>query len=169
LRHQDEQFFDSFMLVIGILIGVAVGLFFLVRMISVDTQDVFVREDPAVMAAIDERIRPIGRVVLLGDEELAAAPAIVAAPAPAATQMTGPQVYNAACTICHGTGVGGAPVTGDGAAWAARIEQGVELMVRHAIDGFTGAGGYMPPKGGRVDLSDEEVTLAVEYMVEQVQ
>jgi cytochrome c5 len=168
LRHQDEQFFDSFMLVIGILIGVAVGLFFLVRMISVGTQDVFVREDPAVMAAIDERIRPIGRVVLLGDEELAAAPAIIAAPTPAATQMTGPQVYNAACTICHGTGVGGAPVTGDGPAWVARLEQGMELMVRHAIDGFTGADGYMPPKGGRVDLSDEEVTLAVEYMVEQL-
>jgi cytochrome c5 len=27
--------------------------------------------------------------------------------------------------------------------------------------------GYMPPKGGRLDLSDEEVANAVEYMVEE--
>lgn len=169
LRQHDEQFFDSFMLVLGILIGVAVGLFFLVRMIAVDTQDVFVREDPSVMAAINERIRPIGRVVLMGDEELAAAPAIAAAPERVDTTLSGPQVYNEACHVCHAAGVGGAPVMGDADSWAARIEQGMDVLVSNALEGYTGPDGYMPPKGGRVDLSDEEVTLAVEYMVDQSQ
>ncbi len=167
LRNHDEQFFDSFVLVIGILVGITVGVFFLTRYISDHTQAVFVKEDPRIIAAIDERTRPLGRVVLMGDEELSAAPAIAEAPAPAAAPMTGPQVYNSACTICHGTGVGGAPVTGDVAAWAPRLEQGMEVLIRHSIEGFTGDAGFMPPKGGRVDLSDEEVIGATEYMIEQ--
>lgn len=39
-------------------------------------------------------------------------------PDPVATVMSGPQVYNNACIACHGTGVGGAPVVGEAAAWA---------------------------------------------------
>lgn len=167
MRNQDDQFFDSFMLVMGLLIGITVGVFFLTRYISDQTQAVFVREDPRVIAAIDERTRPLGRVILMGDEELAAAPAVAVAPAPAAAPMTGPQVYNSACTICHGTGVGGAPITGDIAHWEARIAQGMDMLHQRAIEGYTGPDGYMPPKGGRVDLSDDEVIAAVEYMVEQ--
>ena len=102
LRQHDQQFFDSFMLVIGILMGAAVGLFFLVRAISIDTQGLYITEDPTVQEAIDERIKPVGRVLLMGDAELAAAAAAaVATPTPVATVMTGPQVYNAACIVCH--------------------------------------------------------------------
>lgn len=171
LRQQDQQFFDSFMLVIGILIGVAVGLFFLARMIAIDTQGTFVMEDPEVQAAIEERIQPVGRVVLMGSEELAAAAAaVVAAPTPVETVMSGPQVYNMACIVCHAPpGVGGAPPVGDTAAWAPRIAQGAETLQMHAIEGFQGNAGFMPAKGGRVDLSDDEVIAAVDYMVEQSQ
>jgi cytochrome c5 len=169
LRHQDQQFFDSFMLVIGILMGVAVGLFFLVNAISIETQDLYVTEDPAVQAAIEDRIRPVGRVMLLGDAELAAAAAAaVAAPTPVATVMTGPQVYNAACIVCHQPpGTGGAPPFGDVAAWAPRIEQGMDTLYMHALQGFQGTAGYMPPKGGRVDLSDDEIRAAVDYLLEE--
>ena len=159
------------MLVIGILIGVAVGLFFLARMISIDTQGTFVMEDPEVQAAIEDRIRPVGRVVLMGSEELqAAAAAVMAAPTPVDTVMSGPQVYNMACIVCHAPpGVGGAPPIGDAAAWAPRIEQGDDTLHMHAIEGYQGTAGFMPAKGGRVDLSDEEVIAAVDYMVEQAQ
>jgi cytochrome c5 len=170
LRAQDSQFFDSFMLVIGILIGVAVGLVFLVRAISLETQDRYVLEDPTVQAEINERIRPVGRVLLLGDAELAAAAAAaVAAPTPVATIMTGPQVYNAACIVCHQPpGLSGAPPVGDVAAWAPRLAQGIDTLYQHAVAGFTGpTGTFMPPKGGRVDLSDDEIKAAVDYLVEQ--
>ena len=171
MRQQDQQFFDSFMLVIGILMGVAVGLFFLVRGIALDTQGLYITEDPTVQAAIDERLQPVGRVLIAGDAELAAAAAAaVAAPTPVETVMTGPQVYNAACIVCHQPpGTGGAPPVGDVAAWAPRIAQGNDTLYMHAIQGFQGAAGFMPPKGGRVDLSDDEIRAAVDYLVEQSQ
>src|SRR5690606_15045432 len=68
-RQQDQQFFDSFMLVIGILMGVGVGLFFLARMVAIETEGVFTQEDPRVQAAIAERIAPIGQVALIGSAE----------------------------------------------------------------------------------------------------
>jgi cytochrome c5 len=143
-------------------------LFFLARAISIDTQGTCRRRSHR-QAAIDERIKPVGSVLLLGDAELAAAAAAaVTAPTPVATVLSGPQVYNAACIVCHQPpGVGGAPPLGDVAAWAPRIAQGMDTLHQHALQGFTGAAGYMPPKGGRVDLSDAEIMSAVDYIVEQ--
>ena len=122
------------------LMGVAVGLFFLVNAISNETQGVYIADDPTVQAEIDARIRPVGRVLLLGDAELAAAAAAaVAAPRPVATVMTGPQVYNAACIVCHQPpGTGGAPPIGDVALWAPRIAQGMDTLYMHALQGFHG-------------------------------
>lgn len=155
------------MLVIGILMGVAVGLFFLARMIAIDTQGVYIKEDPEVQAAIEERIRPVGRVVLLGAAELEAAAAAVQ-PTPVETVMSGPQVYNMACIVCHAPpGVAGAPPVGDAGAWAPRVAQGRDTLVQHALQGYMGSSGFMPAKGGRVDLSDEEVIAAVDYLLEQ--
>ena len=83
-----------------------------------------------------------------------------------AARLSGPDVYNSACAACHGQGIGGAPRVGDTAAWQPRIAQGQELLSQHALQGFTGATGYMPPKGGRVDLSDEEILAAVAHMLD---
>lgn len=170
MRDSDQQFFDSFMLIIGILIGVAVGLFYMARWISGETESAYVREDPEVLAAVEERIVPVGRVLLMGDEELAAAAAAaVARPEPVETARTGPQVYNLACITCHGTGISGAPRMGDAAAWAPRIEKGMETLNMHALQGYQGDAGFMPAKGGFTMLSDQEVIDAVQYMVEQSQ
>jgi cytochrome c5 len=170
LRDQDRQFFDTFMLVLGILIGVAVGLFFLVRAIAIDTQGRFVMDDPEVQQEIDARIEPIGHVVLAGSEELTAAEAKVQGAGHVEAPLSGPQVYNAQCHLCHGApGVGGAPVFGDAEAWQPRIEKGMDTLYDHALHGFQGDAGFMPPKGGRVDLSDDEIEAAVQYMVDQVE
>lgn len=170
MRDQDQQFFDFFMLIVGILMGVAVGLFFLVRMIVIDTQGQFVLSDPTVQAEIHARIEPVGHVLELGAAELEAArAAAVTPPGTVETTLTGPQVYNEACYLCHAApGVGGAPVIGDAGAWADRIAQGREILIEHALNGYQGSSGFMPAKGGRVDLSDEEITSAVDYLVGQV-
>lgn len=169
MRHHDQQFFDFFMLIVGILMGVAVGLFFLVRMIAIDRQGQFVLDDPTVQAQIENRIRPVGHVILAGAAELEAAREAAISPAPVATKLTGPQVYNEACYLCHAApGVGGAPVVGDAEAWAPRVAQGRDTLIQHALNGYQGNSGFMPAKGGRVDLSDEEIAAAVDYLLEQL-
>lgn len=79
----------------------------------------------------------------------------------------GQEVYAQACAACHDDGLVGAPKTGDVARWAPRIAKGVALLQEHAVKGYQGLDGFMPAKGGRVDLSDRAVIDAVDYMVAQ--
>jgi cytochrome c5 len=55
----------------------------------------------------------------------------------------------------------------DKADWAPRIAQGNDLLHKHAIEGFTGAKGQMPARGGNTALTDDEVKAAVAFMVDQ--
>tara|TARA_B100001123_G_scaffold374369_1_gene439632 strand:- start:205 stop:594 length:390 start_codon:yes stop_codon:yes gene_type:complete len=95
---------------------------------------------------------------------LTPAPPVTAAPV-VVDDGRGKEVYDSACFICHATGVAGAPKLGDIANWAPRINQGMELLYSRAVKGFMGESGLMPPKGGRMDFSDEDVNAAVDYMV----
>ncbi|MCB1737917.1 MAG: cytochrome c5 family protein [Gammaproteobacteria bacterium] len=94
-----------------------------------------------------------------------AATAVSDAVAPATDDAHGKAIYGKACVACHSVGVAGAPRLGDKAAWSARVAQGVDTLHKHALQGFRG----MPPKGGRMDLSDSDVAAAVDYMVSQAQ
>lgn len=93
-----------------------------------------------------------------------AADATAAAPATASVDA-GKSVYNKTCALCHAAGVAGAPKPGDKDDWGPRIAQGNDTLYKHAIEGFTGSKGVMPPKGGSTSLSDDEVKSAVDYMV----
>ncbi|MES2742307.1 MAG: c-type cytochrome [Pseudomonadota bacterium] len=93
----------------------------------------------------------------------AAAPAAAAAPAVLAADA-GQKLYQASCQACHGAGIAGAPKFGDKAVWAPRIAQGAATLHEHAIKGYQGKAGMMPPKGGS-SASDDEVKAAVDYMV----
>lgn len=79
-----------------------------------------------------------------------------------AAQADGEATYNQACMACHMTGAAGAPKRGDADAWAPRLEKGIDTLYEHSINGFQA----MPPKGGQVSLSDDEVKAAVDYMLE---
>jgi cytochrome c5 len=103
----------------------------------------------------------------------AAAPAApeAAAPAPAAgtavAGIDGKKIFGSVCALCHAAGVAGAPKPGDKADWGPRIAQGTDVLYKHAIEGFTGAKGMMPARGGSATLKDDEVKAAVDYMVAQ--
>jgi cytochrome c5 len=73
---------------------------------------------------------------------------------------SGQAIVEAQCVKCHGTGVGGAPVIGDRAAWTPRVKQGLDTVVASAIHGH----GAMPPRGGMADLTDVEIRGAIIYM-----
>lgn len=145
--------------------------------------------DDEVRAAVMHMLATVGEG---GDTAAAAAPAPEAAPAasaepaaetaatetpaaaeesaaPAVAEGRGKEVYDSACFICHATGVAGAPKIGDVAAWEPRIAQGTETLYTHAIKGFMGEAGLMPPKGGRMDYSDDDVKAAVDYMINSSQ
>lgn len=79
----------------------------------------------------------------------------------------GKRIYGATCAMCHASGLAGAPRPGDKAAWAIRGAQGKDTLYKHAIEGFTGEAGLMPPKGGNASLGDEDVRAAVDYMLAQ--
>ncbi len=176
---QDRKFFDTFMLVLGALVAIAVGIYILAQWMSGRTQEAYIREDSAWQRQIDERLEPIGQVAVAGrDNSALRAPGglapqpegagAAAAPAAGTASLDGPEaVYNAACAACHAAGVAGAPKLGDAGAWGPRIDKGMETLADHAINGFQGEAGYMPPKGGNPSLSDDQVRSAVQYMVDQ--
>ena len=164
----DRKFFDTFMLILGILAAITIGLMLLAGMISERTSKQFHDEDPRKVEETLARIAQVGRVAVAGQDNSALSlPA--AAPTAAAVDLPGEQVYQQVCTVCHGAAVAGAPKTGDKAAWAPRIAQGMDLLYQHSIEGYQGKAGYMPPKGGRTDLSDQSVMNAVDYLVSQAQ
>ena len=163
----DRTFFDTFLLVLGILVGVTIGLIIIARIIAANTSVANRADDPVYQRQVEERIQPVARVAIAGQDNSALAPPAVASAvaATAAADLTGEQIYNQACVACHGAGIAGAPKFGDKAAWAPRIAQGIDTLHQHALQGFQGKAGYMPPKGGRTDLSDQSVLNGVDYMV----
>ncbi|WP_180127686.1 cytochrome c5 family protein [Rhodoferax sp. BLA1] len=104
-----------------------------------------------------------------GEKEVSspAAPVVapVIAPVVVAENVVGKKVYGSVCALCHAASVAGSPKPGDKADWGPRIAQGKEVLYKHALEGFTGAKGLMPAKGGGVNLTDDEVKAAVDHMV----
>ena len=84
-----------------------------------------------------------------------------------AVATVGKSVYDQSCMLCHGSGLAGAPKVGDVEGWRARIAAGSATLYKHAIEGYQGEAGVMPAKGGFMNLSDDDVKAAVDYMVQE--
>lgn len=86
---------------------------------------------------------------------------------PAASTNTnlGQQVFYQVCSSCHGNGENGAPRIGHERSWRARIDQGMDVLIEHAIQGHQGSKGTMPARGGVPELTDQEIEAAVSYVV----
>ena len=97
-------------------------------------------------------------------EEAATEEAAAGDDEPAWAGIDGEAIYNQACMACHMTGAAGAPRRGEEGEWAQRMEQDMDTLYEHAINGI----GAMPPKGGHANLSDDEVRAATDYLVEPV-
>lgn len=68
--------------------------------------------------------------------------------------------YNKSCAVCHNAGAAGAPKTGDAAAWAPKLEKGMDALLQSVKNGLNA----MPPKGMCFDCTDEEYAALIEYM-----
>jgi cytochrome c5 len=71
-----------------------------------------------------------------------------------------PPLYAQTCSVCHASGVAGAPKFGDKAAWAPRLAEGIDGLTASAIKGK----GAMQPRGGST-ASDADIKTVVTYMV----
>ncbi len=135
------------LVVLGIIITIAA------RLLSSGSED---PDDPLMRNALINRIQPVAAVRTSADDLPAAGGAAVEV---AAAPKSAEELVNGVCAACHATGVAGAPMVGDAAAWAPRAEAGLDTMVSHAINGI----GTMPARGGST-YSDEEMRRAVQFM-----
>lgn len=167
MSKQDSQFFNVFSVVLGLLVVFAIIIFALARHVGKTTQNPAVLEDPMQQQSVEERTALPARVAVAGQDNsaLTIAPVTTAGGAVvAATYKDGTEVFEGACKACHGTGLAGAPKLGDAADWGPRAAQGEALLFEHATKGFTGKKGMMPPKGGFMALTDDEIRAAIGYM-----
>jgi len=160
----DTHFFNSFSVVLGILIVFTICIFAFAREVGRDYQTRDVRDDPLLKQEIAQNTAPFAREAVAGQDNSALAvattPPAGASGAAAAVPTSGEQAFKEVCSACHGTGLNGAPKAGDRAAWAPRIAQGKETLYSAAIHGK----GLMPPKGG-TNWPDATIRMAVDYMV----
>ncbi len=158
MSDQDSIFFRNFSILVVVLI-----LFTIVLAVGSSIfQDKLVKnlEDRKDRSTIQASIAPAAKVNTDPNAIIAVAE-VTEIPFDGSTD--GELIYTNVCTACHGTGAGGAPKL-EASAWKDRLSKGPEAILANAIKGFTGNSGLMPAKGGRTDLTDEQVKAAVEFM-----
>lgn len=79
----------------------------------------------------------------------------------AATSSAGQTIYETSCVACHGNPAIGAPVLGDKEAWANVTTKGLEQVYHNGINGIN----TMPPRGGNIDLTDDQMKEVINYMI----
>jgi cytochrome c5 len=169
---QDSQFINHFSLVLGVLVAIAIVLGALARSVAAKTQKVEIYDDPAYVANVEASTAAFAREAVACQDNSSMA---IKAPAGAGPSIaltvpkTDKDLFENVCTSCHGAGIAGAPKAGDKSAWASRIAEGKATLYQHALSGFTGKAGVMPPKGGRTDLPDDLIKQGVDYMVSLAQ
>jgi len=71
--------------------------------------------------------------------------------------------YDKSCSLCHASDNMGAPDVGNKDAWTKVMEKGMDTVLKNAIGGTGG----MPPRGGNPDLTDDQIKVIIEYMLDK--
>lgn len=78
-------------------------------------------------------------------------------------RKSGQEIYDDYCFSCHNLGLNAAPVLGDIEAWMPRAAKGMPLLLEATIQGIPPA---MPPRGMCIRCTDEDLTAAIQYMIQ---
>ena len=109
--------------------------------------------------AIEKRIAPVGQVCVEGQD---CAQEVNVVSSSLEEMRSGKEVYDAACTTCHAIALAGAPRFGDRLSWGERANEDLDKLVETVTNGLGG----MPPMGMCMDCSQEELSDAVQYMLD---
>ena len=158
----DSTFIKNISIVIAILIVFTISIIFIARNIGFKDHQA---DNPAKAELAEERIKPVAGVYT---GEAGAAAIQEAATEPTTEKavafdgsLDAEMIYNTVCRVCHATGAAGAPIPGS-AMMSERAAKGLDTLVASAINGLNA----MPARGGRADLTDEQVKVAVEFMMQ---
>ena len=75
------------------------------------------------------------------------------------------EIYNRSCRSCHTVAATGSPLTGDKAAWAPRMEKGINTLLDNVVNGFGG----MPPFGLCMDCDADQFEALILFMAGEAQ
>ena len=157
----DNVFIRNVSIVIVLLIVFTFSIAFLARDVGFKEEE----SNTSREITTEERIKPVADVYT-GE---AGATAIEEAAASSGVEkkvafdgsLDGEMIYGSVCSVCHGTGAAGAPIPGS-PTMAERAGKGQDALVNNALNGLNA----MPPRGGRADLSDEQIQAVVEFMLQ---
>ena len=131
-----------------LLIGTAVAVLAYNLFTTIEKNSIKGAADTTMQAAAaDVNLAPIGSVTAVDKTVVKAA-------------RSGEAVFSAVCTSCHSAGVLGAPKLDDKAAWTPRVANGLDGLMKNAINGLNS----MPARGGDPSITDEELSNAIVYM-----
>lgn len=82
----------------------------------------------------------------------------------AGDSLTGREVFQQNCALCHVSGVAAAPRVDIPIEWEPRMSAGRQNLLNSVLRGKGG----MPPKGGNASISDEQAAAGLDYLLERV-
>lgn len=160
-QEADKAFLKNVSVVLVILIVFTFAIVWVARGLGVQDEE---GVNPSRNAIASERIKPVADVYTGEDGAAAIEEAVATTTAEQVVafdgSLDGEMIYASVCAACHATGVANAPMPGS-AEMAQRAEKGADALIKTAIDGLNA----MPARGGRPDLSDEQIKAVVEFML----
>lgn len=161
-QEADKAFLKNVSIVLVFLIVFTFSIVFVARDFGVQEDE---DNNPSRDTIAAERIKPVADVYT-GDDGAAAIEQAAASAAPEQAvafngSLDGKMIYDTVCAACHATGVADAPMPGS-TEMATRAEKGLDALVKTALEGLNA----MPARGGRPDLSDEQIKAVVEFMLQ---
>jgi cytochrome c5 len=160
-QEADKAFLKNVSIVLVIMVVFTFTIVFVARDLGVQDEE---GVNPSRDSIASERIKPVADIYT-GEDGAAAIEEATATAAPEQAvafdgSLDGEKIYTSVCAACHATGVANAPKPGSDE-MAQRAEKGADALIKTAIDGLNA----MPARGGRPDLSDEQIKAVVEFML----
>jgi len=161
-EQSDSTFIKNISIVLVILIVFTISIAFVARDIGFKNDEA---SNPSRQTTTEERISPVSGVHTgeAGAAAIQQAAAEVSSGPSVAFEgsLDGEMIYTSVCAACHTAGVAGAPQPGS-AAMAERAQKGNDALMQTVMNGLNA----MPARGGRPDLSDEQLQAVVDFMLQ---